>query len=62
MRLGVRQRGSTLQADAFPWARGEPTSSLRSLWLSHLIELIHRESPPSAYDPLCVLLEFLLGS
>ncbi|PIC96606.1 hypothetical protein CSV69_06675 [Sporosarcina sp. P26b] len=42
----VWTRGWKLQlADAFPWALGEPTSSLRSLLVVSPFELILREEP-----------------
>ncbi|ARF18003.1 hypothetical protein SporoP17a_12395 [Sporosarcina ureae] len=36
----------------FPWARGEPTRSRAPSWLSHLIGLLHRESPLLRSNPL----------
>ncbi len=42
----VSSSGWKLQLeDAFPWARGEPTSSLCSLLVVSPFELIHREEP-----------------
>ncbi|PID16310.1 hypothetical protein CSV63_00005 [Sporosarcina sp. P34] len=41
-------------ADAFLWARGEPTSSLRSLLVVSPVKLIHQESPLASASILLI--------